>query len=188
MGMLVSLCWHLCSIFTVLAAFTDAQLCASHPALVAFTVLFETSTFLAMASFSMEPFFRLDFRFESIWVSIYDGFDSCLPFLIIFNVCAIHAVAFRPTPLSVSEAVTIQLQALGLFAIASVSSSSALHCWILHPLFGIRWVRSLNINSCLRRLKQVSWCFLLLLNHLWFLLFLSTSLLVSNDNLLTASL
>jgi hypothetical protein len=79
-----------------------------------------------MAALSMESFLRLDFRFERIRIPINDGFNSQLPLFIIFSVSTINTIALRATTLTKGEAVTIQLQALGFLAIASVSTSCAL--------------------------------------------------------------
>jgi hypothetical protein len=64
------------SIFTVFTSVTYTKRGTCNSTLETFTVFLLTSRFFAMTALCMKSFFLLNFRFESVWVSIYYSINS----------------------------------------------------------------------------------------------------------------
>jgi len=113
------------TLLLVLAPAALAVVAALHPALEALTILLETGGFLAIAPFIVsQQRFRLhhngvDFGLKGRRVPIESGFNSQPSlFLVVLSVVAVHTVAAIAHQ-SRSEAVAVQLQTLGLLAVAA---------------------------------------------------------------------
>lgn len=111
------------AVLTVLAAFAGATICAGHAALVTLAVLFEAARLATVATFGVEAAV-LNLRLESVRVAILNRLHGELSLFITVMVGAVTAVAFWATPDSQGEAITVQLEALRLLAVAYGSASS----------------------------------------------------------------
>lgn len=78
-------------ILTVFATSACAQICTANPTLVAFTVLFIASRFLAMATLGMALIAY--FRLKCIGISFQYSFDRDFSFLIAFYIRTVLTVA-----------------------------------------------------------------------------------------------
>lgn len=106
-------------ILTIFAPFTLTAICASHSALVAFTIFFETSRFLTVTTLRMEARVFLNLRFEGMWIAFNYGLHDFLPLLIALFITAVSAVAVWTATQAKSKAITIEFEALRFFAVAT---------------------------------------------------------------------
>ena len=100
------------SIFTIFTLTIDPTL---KPRLIAFTIFFQTVRFLAMTPFGM--MFFINFRFESLRISIHKCEHRIIPFLL--KLCKIMASnTITPiTNLIESKAITIKFKTFSFFTI-----------------------------------------------------------------------
>ncbi|MFS8159814.1 MAG: hypothetical protein ACMG6E_06320 [Candidatus Roizmanbacteria bacterium] len=70
--------------------------------------------------------FLFNLRLEGIGVSVDDGINGLLSFLVVFNIGAVIAVALGTTSKSVGKAIAVELQALRFLAVAYTLAVGAL--------------------------------------------------------------
>lgn len=92
--------------------------------MIALTVLFQTARLATIATLGVEPAV-LNFGLKSVRVAILNRVHGKLSLFITVVVGTIAAVAFGTAFNAEGEAITVQLEALGLLAVADGSSS----CW-----------------------------------------------------------
>jgi len=71
-----------------------------------------------MAAFEVLACVFLDLWLECIGVAVLNRLYCLLPLFVAFFIAAIGAVTLRATAITQSEAITVELQAFGLFTIA----------------------------------------------------------------------
>lgn len=101
-----------------------------------------------MATLWVETFLLLDLWFKSIRISLNYGFNSCLPFFIIFLVSAFEAVALRTTTLSKGEAIAVQFEAFRLLTVASVFASCTFHARLNLNRFSLWFPKIWRVLHC----------------------------------------
>lgn len=169
---------------TVLAPLTLTQLRTGNPCLVALTVLLQTERFLAVTALRMAHLVwihhlaarlsnQVDLGFEGIGVSLKNlvhGFSSGSRFTAVVAAAAVTELVAGKTG---GEAVTVELETFGLFAVAADST-----CWLrsitrenLHVILCLIWRRIavFILFSCefLWNFRRFVFLFLLFLG-LWF--------------------
>ena len=125
---------------------TLAQVGARNTSLEALTVLFLALTGFALAALKVHVLVLVDLVFESINITLEDVFNSLPPLVHlgrpIVAAALAHTVALRPASLVVSETLTVELEALGIPALASLAliscSLNVLPYGVIHDLISLQ--------------------------------------------------
>lgn len=122
---------------TVFTLLTFALECAWDSSFIAFAIFLLTLWIFTITSFKMLIFIFINFAFKSLDVSLKYFFDSpssiFYMIIIIKTVTMLMALTIRSTSSIISQTLTIQLQALGIFTLTSLTSNKT---WlVLLPLY-----------------------------------------------------
>jgi hypothetical protein len=96
-------------VFTILASITYTAAGAGYATLIAFTVFFQASGFLTVATLRVVAGVFLDLGLESMWVALHYRLHNLQPLRVSILVATVTTVALRSTSKTKSKAIAIEL-------------------------------------------------------------------------------